>query len=121
MSTFNTLPATLDVVLIKGDEWGCSLDFSIDLTGYTFSAAIFATTRTVSTAYPGGLDTQGADVEAINVTYTDLATGQLGLSLTETQTEALDETATYRWYLRGVAPGTITRTYVSGSFTVRSP
>ena len=121
MATFDTVPAQLDVTLIKGDEWGCSLDFSIDLTGYTFSAAIFATTRTVSTAYPGGLDTQGATAETIAVTYTDLASGQIGLSLTEAQTDALDETATYRWYLRGVAPGTITRTYVSGSFTVRSP
>lgn len=121
MATLNTLPAVLDVALIKGDEWSLSLDFSADLTGYTFTSAVFLTTRTVSTAYPGGLNTQGEDAAAVTVTYTNLADGQLSLSLTESQTGSLDETLTYRWYLRGVAPGDVTRTYVSGSFAVRSP
>lgn len=121
MATYSTIPAELNVTLVKGDEWGVSLDFDIDLTGYTFNAIVFATTRTVSTAFPGGIDTEGATAATIAVTFTDLANGQLGLSLTEAQTESLDEASTYRWYLRGVAPGTITRTYISGSFTVRSP
>ena len=126
MATFSLLPESLDITVCKGDECGLSLEFSeggtaSDLTGYTFSAVIFSTTRTVSSSYPGGFDAEGATAETISVTYTDLANGEIGLSLTEAQTDGLDETATYRWYLRGVAPGTITRTYISGSFTVRTP
>lgn len=121
MATLDTLPAQLDVTLTKGDEWGATVDFSIDLTGYTFSAAVFSTSRTVSSSFPAGLNTQGDVAVTIAVTELDIASGQLGLSLTETQTDSLSESATYRWYLRGVAPGSVTRTYISGSFAVRTP
>lgn len=120
-ATFSIVPETLDLTVCKGDEFGLSLDFDIDLTGYTFTAAVFEITRTVNSSYPGGFDSQGADVEAFAITYTDLPNGELSLALAETQTAAISETGTYRWYLRGVAPGTITRTYISGSFTVRTP
>ena len=120
-AAFSIVPETLDLTVCKGDEFGLSLDFDIDLTGYTFTAAVFEITRTVNSSYPGGFDSQGVDVEAFAITYTDLANGELSLALTETQTAAISETGTYRWYLRGVAPGTITRTYISGSFTVRTP
>jgi hypothetical protein len=125
-ATFSIVPETLDLTVCKGDEFGLSLTFSDggsvqDLTGYTFTAAIFEITRTVNSSYPGGFDSQGADVEAFSITYTDLPNGELSMALTETQTAAISETGTYRWYLRGVAPGTITRTYISGSFTVRTP
>ena len=120
-ATFSIVPETLDLTVCKGDEFGLSLNFDIDLTGYTFTAAVFEITRTVNSSYPGGFDSQGADVESFSITYTDLANGELSLALTETQTAAISETGTYRWYLRGVTPGTITRTYISGSFTVRTP
>lgn len=126
MATFSLLPETLDLTVCKGDEFGMSLEFAEsgsakDLTGYTFTAEIFSTTRTVTASFPSGFWAQGDTVETITVTYTDLANGELGISLTEAQTGGLDETATYRWFLRGVAPGTITRTYISGSFAVQTP
>lgn len=119
--TFNQLPATLDISLIKGDEFACDLDFSIDVTNYVWTAIIFSTTRIVNSNYPGGINSQGDTEETFNVNVTDAANGQLTISLQETQTEALSEAETYRWLLRAVSPGNVTRTYISGSFTVRSP
>lgn len=121
MASFTVLPATLDIALIRGDEFACQLDFSIDLTSYSWAALVFETARTVSTAFPGGLDTQGDTAATFAVSVTDAAAGQLSLALTETQTASLNEATPYRWMLRGVAPGDVTRTYVSGSFTVRAP
>lgn len=122
MASLSILPATLDVVCLKGDEFTQSVTFTAtDITGYTFSAAVFATTRTVSSAFPGGIDTQGDTVETMTVTVNDAAIGSTTLSLSETQTANLSESSTYRWFLRGVEPGDVTRTYISGSFAVRSP
>jgi len=52
---------------------------------------------------------------------TSAALGQLVLSLTETQTAALSPTKSYRWFFRGVSPGTVTRTYLSGVVSPTSP
>ena len=125
-AAFSIVPETLNVTVCKGDEFGMSLTFTdggspMDLSGYSFSAAVFETTRSVTAAYPGGIYTRGADAEAIAITVVDAANGELNLALTETQTETLSETTTYRWALIGVAPGTITRTYISGKFTIQSP
>ncbi len=120
-NTYEITPAELNLVGIKGDEFSVSLNFSISLTNYTWTAFVFESTRTVNNAYPSGIDIQGTTAESFNVNVTDAADGEMTLTLQETQTDALDPIKTYRWLLRGVAPGAITRTYVSGSFTVRTP
>jgi hypothetical protein len=43
------------------------------------------------------------------------------VALSETQTNLLSPSSTYRWYLRWVAPGQITRTIISGSVTAVAP
>jgi len=121
VSTYSVLPATLDIVVLKGDEFGMDLDFNISLTSYTWTAEVFASTRTVNSNYPGGLSTEGATAATFTVNVVDAANGQLNLALDETTTGGLDEATAYRWFLRGVAPGAVTRTYISGSFTVRAP
>ena len=121
MSTYSVLPAELNLVALKGDEFGMDLDFSISLVSYTWQAEVFETTRTVNSNYPGGLSTEGDNAASFTVTVVDAAAGQLNLGLDETITAALSESTAYRWYLRGVAPGAVTRTYVSGTFTVRTP
>jgi hypothetical protein len=120
MPTLELLPATLDLVVTQGDEIGFLLDFSIDLTAYNWTAIIYETTRTVNIQYPGGIDTAGDAAAAFTITEVNAAAGQLSLSLQESVTSGLSETQTYRWYLRGVAPGTVTRTYVSGKFSVKA-
>ena len=121
MASLALLPATLDLSVTQGDEFGILLDFSIDLSNYSWTAIVYATTRTVSSQFPGGIDTAGDTAATFVVTEQDAAAGQINLSLQEAATSGLSETQTYRWYLRGVAPGTVTRTYVSGTFAVKSP
>lgn len=121
MATYSVLPAELNLVALKGDEFGMDLVFSVSLVSYTWQAEIFETTRTVNSNYPGGLSTEGDSAASFAVTVVDAAAGQLNISLDETITAALSETTAYRWYIRGVAPGVVTRTYISGSFTVRAP
>lgn len=121
MSTYSILPAELNLVVLKGDEFGMDVTFSTSLVSYTWDAKVFESTKTVNSNYPGGLSTEGDTAATFAVNVIDAAAGQLNLSLDETITAALSETTAYRWYLRGVAPGAVTRTYVSGTFTVRAP
>ena len=121
MSTYEITPAELNLVALKGDEFSVALNFSISLTNYSWTAFVFESTRTINNSYPSGIDIQGDTAATFNVNVTDAGDGEMTLTLQETQTDALNPIKTYRWLLRGVAPGSITRTYVSGSFTVRTP
>lgn len=116
MATYTLLPDTLDIVFVGGDEVSILLDFDQDLTGYTFEAPVI-----LATVIRNG---QVVEYElATNFTQTpvDLAAGKLNLSLSETQTGNLVLGSVYRWYLRWVAPGIVTRTVLSGTVTPRSP
>lgn len=121
MATFEILPAELNCTIAVANEFGMTLDFSTDLTGFTWSAEVFEITRTVNSSYPGGLNVRGPTAAAITVTVVDAASGQLSLSMQEAVVSQLSESQTYRWELTGVAPGSVTRTYISGSFSVRTP
>ncbi len=119
---FTIVPASLNLIVCKGDEFGLTADFDIDLTGYSnWEGIIFKTARKVTSDFPGGVNTQGATAETFTVAVTSASLGKISMALTETQTTGLDEASTYRWFLRGQAPGAVTRTWISGSFSVRSP
>ena len=120
MADFSQLPATLNLSITQGDELGALFDFSIDLSNSSWTAIVYETTRTVSSQFPGGIDTAGDTAATFTITEVDAAAGQINLTLQESVTAGLSETQTYRWYLRGVAPGTVTRTYVSGTFSVKA-
>ena len=119
--SFSIEPAALSLTAVKGDEFAVDFDFDTSLTSYTWEAIIFKVSRLVNSNHPGGVDAQGDTAETFTTSVTDAANGELTISLTETQTAALSESELYRWRLRGVAPGSVTRTYVSGTFTLRSP
>lgn len=121
-STFSQLPAQLDVAFVTGDEVNIALDFSNDLTGYTFQNAIYVSGNVASGGGGSGfVNTVGETVISFAISQVDLATGRLNIGLTETQTASLSPANTYRWYLRWVAPGLVTRTVLSGSVTVVAP
>ena len=121
-NNFDIVPAELNLTVVKGDEFGMTADFDIDLTGYAnWTAIVFETAFAVSPDFPGGVHTQGNTGATFTVSITSAANGQLNLSLTETQTTGLKEQEAYRWFLRGEAPGTVTRTFISGTFRVRAP
>jgi hypothetical protein len=121
MADFLQLPGTLNIALVNGDEFGMLADLSIDTTGYTWTAAIYEATTSVTIANPTGVTTQGSTATSFTVTDVNAAAGQLNLSLTETQTTALDPGKVYRWYLRGVSPALVTRTYLAGVLRVYAP
>lgn len=119
--TFNALPGTLNISLTTGDEFGMLADLSIDTTSFTWTAIVYETATTVSFVNPSGVSTQGATAATFAVTVVNAAAGQVNLSLTELQTAALAPDQTYRWYLRGVSPGLVTRTYLSGTLRAYAP
>jgi hypothetical protein len=116
LSTYSVLPDTLNIVFVQGDELSVLLDFDQDLTGYTFETQIILVLNV-----SGGNVTEFEPVVSFTQTPVDLASGQINLSLTETQTSALQLGAPYRWFMRWVAPGLVTRTVLSGSVAVVSP
>jgi hypothetical protein len=121
MAQFLALPGTLDISLTVGDEFGMLADLSIDTTGFTWTAIVYQVTTSVSFANPAGVATQGATAATFAVTVINAAAGQVNLSLTELQTASLSPSQNYRWYLRGVSPGLVTRTYLSGTLRAFAP
>jgi hypothetical protein len=121
MPSYSVVPADLDLVVLKGDEFAVNLDFDISLVNYTWASDIFLAAVSSSNNYPGGVQVQGDTVASFNISVISDVNGQLSLSLDEAITAGLSETSLYRWFLRGVAPGAVTRTFVSGKFLVRAP
>ena len=96
MATASTLPGTLNLAVKHGDELSQLCDFSIDLTGYTFSAEV---------------------VSAITVSNVNLAAGQVNLGMSETTTDSIAP-GSYLWRLIWTAPGTVRRTALEGVLEV---
>ena len=119
--SFIALPGSLDISLTTGDEFGMLADLDIDTTSFTWTALVYATTTAVSFVNPSGVPTQGATAATFTVTVVNAAAGQVNLSLTELQTVTLSPSTTYRWYLRGVSPALVTRTYLSGTLKAYAP
>lgn len=121
--TFSQLPGVLNVEAVIGDEVLLPIDVSpISLVGYTFTAPIYVVT-TVATGAGGSSSSEviGETVANWTLTEVDLSLGQLALGLPESVTGSLLTTTTYRWYLRWVAPGVVTRTALAGTLKMRNP
>jgi len=116
MAIYSVLPDTLDIEFVGGDEVNLLLDFDQNLTGYTFETPVILVTAVVN-----GQVTAYQLAATFTQTPVDLSTGQLNLSLNETQTGSLALGSAYRWYLRWVSPGIVTRTVLSGQVIPRSP
>lgn len=115
MATISQLPAPVTLRKFRGDELDVTLDFDIDLSGYTFANDIY---RLEPVAVGGGVtETQAVSYGSFTVTNVSLANGQIKMSLSETASSDLDA-GSYRWYLRWVAPGTVTRTVLNGTLEV---
>lgn len=123
MATFSQLPGTLDLVFVKSDEVNIALNLQRSIAGYTLTSAIFqATPFTLGGGGSGGsVAAFGPTVVQPTIGIVSATAGELILGLSETQTNSLTVGSPYRWYLRWVAPGDITRTIVSGSVTASAP
>jgi len=118
---FLALPGQLNISLSIGDEFGMLADLDIDTTGFTWTAIVYETAITVSFVNPVGISTLGTTAATFAVTVVNAGAGQVNLSLTELQTVALNPATNYRWYLRGVSPALVTRTYLSGTLKAYAP
>lgn len=122
MATFTQIPGTLDITVVQGDEVAIALDFDRNLTGYTLTAPVYVSAVYSSAgAGAGAVTTVGATATTFAISNTDLAAGQVILGLSEVQTSALSPAVAYRWYMRWVDTGLVTRTVLSGTLTIQSP
>lgn len=122
MPTFSQLPGDLSIQLVPGDEVNLAVNLQRSVVGYTFTSFIYQSDITGTGG--GGVSSFsniGQTVTAPTIGVTDASSGAMILGLSETQTALLSPSGSYRWYLRWVAPGEITRTIVSGSVTAVAP
>jgi hypothetical protein len=106
---------------VPGDECNVALNLQRSVVGYTFTSFIYQSDITGTGGGAGSINGIGQTVTAPTIGITDASTGAMVLGLSETQTALLSPTQNYRWYLRWVAPGEITRTIISGSVTAVAP
>ena len=123
MPTYQQLPADLAIECVQGDQLDVSLDFSVDLTGYTFEAIVYEPHPTTSGAWggSGGGLVVGPIAAEFTISAVDIELGQVNLGLAESSTADLDPATAYRWYFRYSAPGGVTLTPLAGSFVVKIP
>jgi hypothetical protein len=100
MATYEQLPGTLNISFVRGDEFGTTLDFDVNLTSYTVAAELLSVVS-------------GSKVLDIASNVVSAANGQVAISLTETQTSSL-AAGTYRWVFYWDAPGSVRRTVLTG-------
>jgi len=118
------LPAEFPIALVPGDELNFALRFNLDLTGYTLEGKVYdsslaaptlltfpVVTATVETTTPEDPEEDPVTTTLVEVSFDEQATAQL----TPLQARR------WRWYLRWVSPGGVTRTILSGPITSRAP
>jgi hypothetical protein len=118
---FTLLPGELNLRAVNGDEWNIAISLQRNVTGYSWESYIYESATTTEGGGSGTLSGIGTTITQPTIGISDASTGSMVIGLTETQTRLLSPTQTYRWYLRWVAPGEITRTIISGSVTAVAP
>lgn len=104
MATASQLPGHLAVAFRAGDEYATAIDFSINTTGYSWSAEVYSVVT-------------GDVVQNPTVSVVSAANGQVNLSWTEAQTAELSP-GTYGVRVIWVAPGSSQRTALEGMLEV---
>lgn len=116
------LPGDLTVELVVGDEMSFTIDFDVDVTGYTFSAGVYVVSTNGFFGGGGGtVNAVGATAITPTITVANAAAGTLTWGVSEAQTVTLSPAIKYRHYVRWVAPGGVTRTVVSGDLIAKAP
>ena len=80
---YDQTPGNLPLSFVRGDSFSALLDFSIDLTGYTFAASLVSVVSSL-------------DVVTLTSSVVSAASGQVNVALTAAQTAALPR-GTYQW------------------------
>lgn len=106
MAEISQLPGSVDIEIVKGDDFSFQLDFGIDITGYILEAKVVKD----ASATP-------EEVVSFTISNVNLSTGKIILTLTDTQTNAL-QIKTYKWYFKWTTTSTAVRKMLQGDFTV---
>ena len=112
MTDFTQIPGLLDITATHSDDFSFSLDFDIDLTGYSFSAKVITAASNTPIS--------------MTVDDIDLTNGKINISLSASAMSKLAVTpTTHHWYLDwsvpvpgSIPPATTTRRVLAGTFTV---
>lgn len=83
MNAYDQTPGNLPISFVRGDSLSVLVDFSIDLTGYSFTGSLVSVVT-------------GDDVVPLTLAVVSAASGQVNVSLTAQQTAALAR-GTYQW------------------------
>jgi hypothetical protein len=121
VADFTLLPGELNLRAVRGDEWNIAISLERNVSGYSWESYIYQSDTTTTGGGAGVLSGVGTTITQPTIGISNASTGAMVIGLTETQTNLLSPTQTYRWYLRWVAPGEITRTIISGSVTAVAP
>ena len=97
-------PGHLSIALRSGDEVGRLLDFSIDATGYSWTAEVYSIVTDAVLMTP-------------TVSVVSAEDGQVNLSFSESDTIDL-ATGTYGLRVMWTAPGSVRRTVLDGMLEV---
>ena len=106
---------------MPGDECNVALNLQRSVAGYTFTSFIYQSDITGTGGGAGSVNGIGRTITAPTIGISNASTGAMVIGLSEGQTGLLSPGTSYRWYLRWVAPGEITRTIISGSVTAVAP
>lgn len=122
MAEFSQLPGELNLTFVQSDQVQVICDFDVNITGYTVTNAVYTTAVYASSGGgSGAVSTIGATVTSFDQTVTNAANGVILLDLPENKSALLTPGSGYRWYLRWVDTGGITRTVLSGTLTTVNP
>ena len=121
MADFVQLPGVLGLRFVRGDELNVSVNLNRDVSNHTFESYVYSVTTVLGEGGAGSLTGIGTTITAPTIGITSATAGSMIIGLTEAQTSLLSPAGTYRWYLRWVAPGEITRTILAGSVTAVAP
>jgi hypothetical protein len=121
VSNFDLLPGTLNLRFVRGDEVNVAVNLNRDITAHAFESYVYESTITGIGGGIGSLIGIGTTVTAPTIGITALTAGSMVIGLSEVQTNLLTPGQDYRWYLRWIAPGELTRTILSGSVTAVAP
>jgi hypothetical protein len=116
VATISSLPETVDLEFVIGDEFTFEVNLGLNVTGYTLQAKLFKVTH-----FSANGDIIGWEfLNTFTQSPIDLSQGRLNLTLNESQTDSMHPDENYRWNLRWIAPGTITKTVRAGKVTPRA-
>ena len=106
MALYEQLPGSLALSIVKSDQFSTVVDFSIDMTSYSVSSEIYSLV-------------DGVTVAAMTTAFVSEALGTVTIGMNEGETGDLS-VGTYGWRLQWLAPGSVTRTALTGLLEVRA-